>query len=33
MQRQLIENVKHRLAAGAEARPERADWTIDQGWE
>ena len=33
MQRQLIENVKHGLAAGAEARPERADWTIDQGWE
>jgi phenylalanine-4-hydroxylase len=24
--------VKHGLAAG-EARPERADWTIDQGWE
>ena len=24
MQRQLIENVKHGLAAGAEARPERA---------
>jgi phenylalanine-4-hydroxylase len=33
MQRQLIENVKHGLAAGAEARPERADWTIDQGWD
>jgi phenylalanine-4-hydroxylase len=33
MQRQLIENVKHGLAAGAEARPERADWTMDQGWE
>lgn len=31
MQRQLIENVKHGLAAGA--RPEQADWTIDQGWE
>jgi phenylalanine-4-hydroxylase len=33
MQRQLIENVKHGLAAGAESHPERADWTIDQGWE
>lgn len=33
MQRQLIDNVKHGLAAGADARPERADWTIDQGWE
>jgi phenylalanine-4-hydroxylase len=33
MQRQLIESVKHGLAAGADARPERADWTIDQGWE
>lgn len=32
MQRQLIENVKHGLAAG-DPRPERADWTIDQGWE
>ena len=32
MQRQLIESVKHGLAAGAEA-PENADWTIDQGWE
>ncbi len=31
MQRQLIDNLKHGLAAGA--RPERADWTIDQGWE
>jgi phenylalanine-4-hydroxylase len=33
MQRQLIENVKHGLAAGPAAAPERADWTIDQGWE
>jgi phenylalanine-4-hydroxylase len=24
---------KHGLAAGAAAAPERADWTIDQGWE
>ena len=32
MQRQLSENEKHGLAAGA-APPERADWTIDQGWE
>ena len=41
MQRQLNEqagaddqsgaSAKHGLAAGA--RPERADWTIDQGWE
>lgn len=33
MQRQLIETTKHGLAAGPEALPERADWTIDQGWE
>ena len=33
MQRQMIETGKHGLAAGSEARPERADWTIDQGWE
>ena len=33
MQRQLIENVKHGLAGAAEAHPERADWTINQGWE
>lgn len=24
---------KHGLAAGGAGRPERADWTIDQGWE
>jgi phenylalanine-4-hydroxylase len=33
MQRQLSDNAKHGLAAGPEVRPERADWTIDQGWE
>ena len=32
MQRQLIESVKHGLAAGAQA-PDKADWSIDQGWE
>jgi phenylalanine-4-hydroxylase len=31
MQRQLIENVKHGLAAGA--APDNADWSIDQGWQ
>ena len=31
MQRQLIENVKHGLAAGA--APANTDWRIDQGWE
>jgi phenylalanine-4-hydroxylase len=25
--------VKHGLAAGAAAAPQRADWTIDQGWD
>ncbi|TCP14554.1 phenylalanine 4-hydroxylase [Crenobacter luteus] len=25
--------VKHGLAAGESGRPERADWTIDQGWD
>ena len=25
--------VKHGLAAGATAAPQRADWTIDQGWD
>jgi phenylalanine-4-hydroxylase len=24
---------KHGLAAGPQARPQRPDWTIDQGWE
>ena len=41
MQRQLNEQsgaleaagVKHGLAGGETARPERADWTIDQGWQ
>jgi phenylalanine-4-hydroxylase len=33
MQRKLTEHVKHGLAAGPDTRPERADWTIDQGWE
>jgi phenylalanine-4-hydroxylase len=32
MQRQLIENTKHGLAAGLDARPDSPDWTIDQGW-
>jgi phenylalanine-4-hydroxylase len=25
--------VKHGLAAGPAAAPQRADWTIDQGWD
>jgi phenylalanine-4-hydroxylase len=29
----MIETEKHGLAAGDAARPERADWTMDQGWE
>jgi phenylalanine-4-hydroxylase len=33
MLRQLEETSKHGLAASAEKRPERADWTIDQGWD
>jgi len=33
MQRQLIEPEKHGAAAGETKCPERADWTIDQGWE
>src|SRR5690349_14189240 len=33
MQRQIREAEKHGLAAREAARPERADWTIDQGWE
>ena len=33
MLRQLNEFEKHGLAAGDAGRPERADWTIDQGWE
>ena len=33
MLRQMNESAKHGLAAGEAARPERADWTIAQGWE
>jgi len=35
MKRQLNESQssKHGLAAVEAARPERADWTIDQGWD
>lgn len=29
----MIGKTKHGLAAGQAPRPERADWTIDQGWE
>ena len=29
----LTETTKHGLAAGNAHRPERADWTIDQGWQ
>lgn len=29
----LNKTVKHGLAAGDAQRPERADWTIDQGWD
>ena len=28
-----FDEAKHGLAAGEAARPERADWTIDQGWD
>src|SRR5262245_45970712 len=30
---QYPESSKHGLAAGEAGRPERPDWTIDQGWE
>ena len=33
MQRQPNGIVKHGLAAGRAGRPERPDWTIDQGWD
>ena len=33
MQRQLSEMEKHGAASGQSGPPERADWTIDQGWE
>lgn len=32
MLRQLNETARHGLAAGEAHRPERPDWTIDQGW-
>jgi phenylalanine-4-hydroxylase len=32
MLKQMIESTKHGLAAGDARQPERADWTIDQGW-
>ncbi len=32
MLQQLKEHVKHGLAAGTDQRPDRPDWTIDQGW-
>jgi len=33
MQAPLNQSARHGLAAGDAAAPERADWTIDQGWE
>lgn len=33
MQKTTTETQKHGLAAGEAYRPERPDWTIDQGWE
>ncbi len=33
MLRQLNEVSKHGLASGGDVRPERPDWTIDQGWD
>src|SRR5215467_8444466 len=33
MQGQITEVTKHGAAAGESGRPERADWTVDQGWE
>lgn len=33
MQRQMMETEKHGAATGNAGQPERADWTIDQGWE
>ena len=32
MLRQLNETARHGLAADEAHRPERPDWTIDQGW-
>ena len=33
MQRELNASTKHGIAAPDAAPPERADWTVDQGWE
>src|SRR5215831_1833730 len=33
MQGQITEVTKHGAAAGEAGRPERPDWTMDQGWE
>ena len=33
MQGQITKVTKHGAAAGETGRPERTDWTIDQGWE
>jgi phenylalanine-4-hydroxylase len=33
MLKQMIESTKHGLAADGAPPPERADWTIDQGWQ
>ena len=33
MLRELDKTTKHGIAAGDAYRPERADWTVDQGWE
>jgi phenylalanine-4-hydroxylase len=33
MMERSMENTKHGAAAGEATRPERPDWTIDQGWE
>ena len=33
MQGQITEVTKHGAAAGESGRPERTDWTIDQGWD
>jgi phenylalanine-4-hydroxylase len=33
MLRQLNETAKHAPPAGAQQRPERPDWTIEQGWD
>lgn len=33
MEKPEAKKIKHGLAAGQAQRPERADWTIDQGWD